>query len=181
VVTGGQNNSSIIVWNDTDIPLAILITFRCRGTWLHGDTRGSVDRFNNEFTAPTIPPNKPWERHNFEQLKGEPFRLNGRARELVRQAIVETCELRIWRLYEVNVRTNHTHAVVGAGAIAASKVLHALKANATRYLRQNGEWPYSYSPWSDKGSNRLLWNDKSVGLACDYVKFGQGDDLPDFV
>ena len=24
------------VWNDTDMPLAYLITFRCYGTWLHG-------------------------------------------------------------------------------------------------------------------------------------------------
>jgi len=28
-------------WNDTDIALAHLITFRCHGTWLHGDERGS--------------------------------------------------------------------------------------------------------------------------------------------
>jgi hypothetical protein len=33
------------MWNDTDIPLAYLITFRCYGTWLHGDKRGSIDRF----------------------------------------------------------------------------------------------------------------------------------------
>jgi len=29
------------MWNDTDIALAHLITFRCHGTWLHGDERGS--------------------------------------------------------------------------------------------------------------------------------------------
>ena len=29
-------------WNDTGIPLAYLITFRCYGTWLHGDARGWV-------------------------------------------------------------------------------------------------------------------------------------------
>jgi REP element-mobilizing transposase RayT len=169
------------MWNDTDIPLAVLITFRCRGTWLHGDTRGSVDRFNNEFNTPTIPPNKPWEKHNFEQLKGEPFRLNGRARKCVHNSIEETCKFRNWRLFEANVRSNHVHAVVRPGDVAASKVLHALKANATRQLRLDGLWSFRYSPWSDKGSNRLLWNEKSVGLACDYVKFGQGDDLPDFV
>ena len=32
------------MWNDTDIPLAYLISFRCYGTWLHGDERGSIDR-----------------------------------------------------------------------------------------------------------------------------------------
>jgi len=29
-----------------DIPLAYLISFRAYGTWLHGDRRGSVDRFH---------------------------------------------------------------------------------------------------------------------------------------
>jgi len=29
------------MWNDTDLPLGYLITFRCYGTWLHGDERGS--------------------------------------------------------------------------------------------------------------------------------------------
>jgi hypothetical protein len=36
------------MWNNTNLPLAYLITFRCYGTWLHGDERGSVDRFRNQ-------------------------------------------------------------------------------------------------------------------------------------
>src|SRR5687767_4505235 len=36
-----------LMWNDTDVPLGYLITFRCYGTWLQGDTRGSIDRFHN--------------------------------------------------------------------------------------------------------------------------------------
>src|SRR5438093_13756827 len=32
-----------VMWNDTDLPLGYLITFRCYGTWLHGDERGSID------------------------------------------------------------------------------------------------------------------------------------------
>jgi hypothetical protein len=40
------------MWNDTDIPLANLITFRCYGTWLHGDQRGSIDRFHNAYKSP---------------------------------------------------------------------------------------------------------------------------------
>src|ERR1044072_9524581 len=30
------------MWNDTDIPLGHLITFRTYGSWVHGDERGSV-------------------------------------------------------------------------------------------------------------------------------------------
>jgi hypothetical protein len=40
------------MWNDTDLPLGYLITFRCYGSWLHGDKRGSIDR----FTIGTNPP-----------------------------------------------------------------------------------------------------------------------------
>jgi hypothetical protein len=38
------------------IPLAYLITFRSYGTWLHGDPRGSVDRFHNVYGKPRLPP-----------------------------------------------------------------------------------------------------------------------------
>lgn len=39
--------------NDTDTPLAYLITFRTYGTWLHGDERGSVDKNHNKFGTRT--------------------------------------------------------------------------------------------------------------------------------
>jgi hypothetical protein len=45
------------MWNDTDMPLAYLITFRSYGTWLHGDQRGSIDRFHNRYKSPYIEPN----------------------------------------------------------------------------------------------------------------------------
>ena len=48
------------MWNDTDIALAYLITFRSYGTWLHGDDRGSIDRFHNRYKSPYIPPNIKW-------------------------------------------------------------------------------------------------------------------------
>ncbi len=42
-------------FNDEHIPLAYFITFRCYGTWLHGDRRGSVDRFHNIYGTPRLP------------------------------------------------------------------------------------------------------------------------------
>jgi hypothetical protein len=41
-------------FNPDRVPLAYLITFRAYGTWLHGDSRGSVDRFHNRYGAPLI-------------------------------------------------------------------------------------------------------------------------------
>jgi hypothetical protein len=44
-------------FNADRVPLAYLITFRAYGTWLHGDSRGSVDRFHNRYGVPLIPAN----------------------------------------------------------------------------------------------------------------------------
>ena len=77
------------MWNNTDIPLAILITFRCYGTWLHGDERGSVDRHNNIFRTPTIPTSNSWEKHNQEQLKYSPVLLNAKQRRAVEKAFAK--------------------------------------------------------------------------------------------
>jgi len=42
------------MWNNTDTPLAYFISFRSYGTWLHGDERGSIDRFNNCYGEPAL-------------------------------------------------------------------------------------------------------------------------------
>ncbi|HEV7474821.1 MAG TPA: transposase [Pyrinomonadaceae bacterium] len=167
------------MWNDTDTPLAYFISFRAYGTWLHGDKRGSIDRFHNCYRAPFIPPNDKWHRYNEQRLRAEPLILEAKHRKSIEAAIRETCDLRKWLLYAINVRTNHVHTVVSANR-RAGLVLNAFKANATRQLRQDSLWPYAFSPWADKGSKRRLWNERSVARAIDYVVNGQGDDLPDF-
>ncbi len=44
-----------IEWDDSQWPLAYLITFRTYGTWLHGDERYSIDRHGkNIYGAPCI-------------------------------------------------------------------------------------------------------------------------------
>src|SRR5207253_1116912 len=95
----------IAMWNDTDIPFACLITFRCHGTWLHGDARGSIDRFHNRYKSPYIPPNEKWLQHNTRKLTGEPLVLNKRQRKSVEFAMRETCAKRKWSLHAINGRT----------------------------------------------------------------------------
>ena len=168
------------MWNDTDIPLAHLITFRCHGTWLHGDARGSVDRFHNRYKSPYIGPNQHWYRHNERILRREPVILDASRRTSVEAAIRETCNFRKWYLHAVNVRTNHVHSVVSIGSLKPERAMTAFKANATRQMRQDGCWQYEQSPWVEKGSKRYLWNERSVALAIDYVLYGQGDELQDF-
>jgi REP element-mobilizing transposase RayT len=167
-------------WNETGIPLAYLITFRCYGTWLHGDERGSVDEFNNKYDTPLLPANKKWLEFNKGILKYPPVKLNPEMRKLVESALRETCEIRGWQLFAINVRTNHAHSVVAVGNASSKKVLSAFKANATRKMRENNCWQFECSPWADKGSRRFLWTGKSIEIAIDYVINGQGKPLPDF-
>jgi REP element-mobilizing transposase RayT len=168
------------MWNNTEIPLAFLITFRSRGTWLHGDERGSVSRFRNQYKSSYLPPDQKWLKTNSERLRKGPVILNADQRTCVERAARETCEIRKWHLQAINVRTNHAHLVVSIGDKKPELALNAFKANATRTMRTGGCWQSKSSPWADKGSTRYLWNEKSVARAIDYVLYGQGDDLPDF-
>ncbi len=168
------------MWNDTDIPLAHLITFRCYGSWLHGDLRGSVDRLHNRYKAPYAAPNENRNRHNKDMLKGEPVVLDASRRVSVETAIRGTCVHRRWTLRAINVRSNHVHIVVSIGGMKSELALNAFKSNATRQMKEDGCWQMDHSPWVDKGSRRNLWNERSVERAIDYVINGQGDELPEF-
>jgi hypothetical protein len=77
------------MWNNTDIPLAVFCTFRCYGTWLHGDERGSVDRNNNSYGSPRIPVNRNWQKHSEELLLHPPVTLDPASRRSVEKAIRE--------------------------------------------------------------------------------------------
>ena len=115
------------MWNDTDIPLAVFFTFRCYGTWLHGDERGSVDRENNIYRSSRIPANSNWRKHNEELLLHSPVILNAAQQKSVERSIRDTCEKRGWTLLAINVRTNHIHVVVCIGAKKPKDALIALK------------------------------------------------------
>ena len=167
------------MWNDTDTPLAYLLTFRTYGTWLHGDYRGSIDRFHNVYGAPYVPPNQQRYRKHLRRLKTSPLLLSGPQRHVIERAVNETCLIRHWSLLAFNVRTNHVHTVVSAKENSV-RVLIALKANATRHLKQDGFWLHDFSPWASRGSKRNLWTEQSIARAIEYVLYGQGDELPDF-
>ena len=163
-------------YNET--PLGYFVTFRAFGTWLHGDEKGSVDRFHNRYGTPRIPPNKKWHRYNERTLSRPPVKLGTRRRSVVLEAIRETCNKRDWLYRTANVRTNHVHAVVTAPSSKPETVRAALKANATRKLREAGCWLSGKSPWAGKGSVKSLWTEKDLCAAIAYVDEEQGETLP---
>jgi REP element-mobilizing transposase RayT len=162
---------------DERIPLGYLITFRTYGTWLHGDKRGSVDRFHNRFGAPRISHNERWQKYNRKALSQPPVKLRRRQRSAIEEAIRETCKIRKWGFWVTNIRSNHVHTVVSAPC-KPEKILAAFKANATRKLRESGCWHSSRSPWVDRGSKKYLWTERDVINAVVYVEYDQGEPLP---
>jgi hypothetical protein len=71
--------------NDDNKVLAYFITFRTYGSWLHGDSRGSVDRFHNVYGTPRLPPNKLREKYIRSRMKRPPARLTLKQRRVVEQ------------------------------------------------------------------------------------------------
>src|SRR5439155_1451456 len=98
-----------IDFQDRSVPVGYLITFRCYGTWLHGDERGSIDRHHRRYGTPGVQPSPLRKQHDRELLKRPPVKLTSPQRAIVEFAIRETCEIRRWNLWTVNVRTNHVH------------------------------------------------------------------------
>lgn len=141
---------------------------------------GAIDKFNNKHDTPYLPENQKWHKFNREILKYSPVELNDKMRNSVENGLRETCEIRRWKIFAINVRTNHVHVVVSIGDKSSKKALIAFKANSTRKMREDKVWEFEHSPWAEKGSRKFLWTEKSVETAIDYVINGQGNPLPKF-
>lgn len=164
-------------FNDSGVPMGYLITFRTYGTWLHGDRRGSVDRFHNIYGTPKLPASPGREQYERRLMKMSPVKLDARRRAAVKRSLREICEKRKWKLWVANVRTNHVHSVVSA-LCPALTVLRVLKAHATRTMRESGCWNSERTPWAYRGSRKKLWTEKDLRDAIIYVEYGQGAPLP---
>lgn len=166
-------------FNEEHIPLAYFISFRCYGTWLHGDYRGSVDRSHNTYGTAFLSLDEEREYEEFTRLKHSLVKLDETRRPIVEKTVREVCQHRDWLLQAINVRTNHVHTVVVADR-KPEAVMDTFKAYATRRMTEAGVWQRGQKPWSRHGSTRWLWTERSVERAIDYVLNCQGDELPNF-
>ena len=167
-------------FQERSVAKAYLITFRCYGTWLHGEERGSVDRrWYNRYGTPKIKADAEKVARKANLMKSEPFLLGIEERKVVEDAIREVCNVRGYGLFAINVRTNHAHLVVGNGG-KPERMMDSFKAYATKALRNGGLLATDARAWSRHGSTRYLWTDEHVAMAVDYVVNGQGGELPTF-
>jgi REP element-mobilizing transposase RayT len=162
-------------YDDRDFPLAYLITFRCYGTWLHGDERGAIDRHgHNVYGTPRLAPNRKLQDLMRREMGRQPFLLSQEQREIVEAAIHEVCQHRGYELKAINARSNHVHVVVSAQS-KPEPIRDAFKSYTTRKLCDAHLIGEQTRPWERGGSRRYLWKPHHVALAIEYVLYGQGD------
>jgi hypothetical protein len=104
--------------------------------------------------------------------------LDDEAREIVMQALLETCRIREWVLYAAHIRSTHVHVVLKADT-RPERVLVDLKAYATRMLRKKGYQQKRF--WTRHGSTRYLNTANHVNKAIHYVVREQGKPMATYV
>ena len=157
---------------------AHFITVTCYGTWLHGDARSPWNRKSESLGQYIVQPDPALEATMRGRMKHNAQRLSAAMRKCVREAIEGYCAFKGWELSALNVRSNHFHAVVVAEE-SGSKVQNAIKARATRLLREQGLSPADQPIWTERGSHVVLTTETSFNAAVHYVLHEQGPDLPE--
>jgi REP element-mobilizing transposase RayT len=152
------------------IDMDYFLTFRTYGTWLHGDERGSVDRRNNQFGEPLLPPAPDWQQSNIAQMKSAPCTFNQVQRRCVHETLCEVASFRNWYIHALSVQSNHVHIVVSVPEnVSAERAMNDFKAWATRRLRENNHIEAGRVVWERHGSTRHLRYAHEISAACDYV------------
>ncbi len=154
--------------------VAYFLTFRCYGTWLHGDAKFSVDKQHNQWGEEFVEPDAANERFSLNRMKQGAQLLTPEQRLCVENTIQEVANYRGWSLHALNVRTNHVHAVVGA-EVPPEKVLNDFKSYSTRRLREANFTAQHTEIWASHGSTIYLWDCQSFETACDYVSNRQDE------
>ena len=103
------------------------------------------------------------------QMRGAPVTLDEAQRRVVDSAVRALCDEKAWALHAINVRTNHVHVVVSSSS-SAERTQVALKAAATKVLRERGLMPPDGVVWGRGGSQRRLSHEAALWAAVDYVR-----------
>jgi REP element-mobilizing transposase RayT len=159
-----------------DQPLAYFITFTTYGTWLHGDSPGSVDRDHNIPGTPFLSPDPERLAANRARMTQEPYLLDEPRRTMVRDAIVEACQYRGWQIHALHVRTNHVHLVVTADR-EPEFVMKTCKSRASRWLNDAGFEHPDRKRWTEHGSTKYKWDAEGVEAVTQYTLYRQGEPM----
>jgi REP element-mobilizing transposase RayT len=156
--------------------ITAFISWTCYGQWLHGDTRGSVDREHNTVDTPWLPSDP--DRHSLERdrMDQPAYVMDADRRRVVLAAIQNVCTHRGWTLHAVHVRARHVHVVV-TGAQMPELMLNDFKSYASRALNGAGFEDTPRKRWTRHGSTRYMNDDAYLAAAINYVLNTQGEPM----
>jgi len=157
----------LIMYNS---PIAYFLTFTVRGSWRHGDSRGSWKR-NGQFVAPDSP-------INAAPNNNPPHYFSEEECRIIENAMEEVCTERQWILHEKSVLSNHVHVVVTAPDISPEPVMKLLKTRATMRLRKAGFVDTDEKIWTQHGSTKYVFDEKGFQTVCEYVRNQQNPEQP---
>ena len=157
----------------TDEPLGYFITWTVYGTFLQGDERWwRKKRKGSQAPQPRL---EQWHR---DRLIHDVVFLSDEHRAIVESETRSHCEVRQWRLWIANPRTNHVHVVATAPGYAGSKVRDQLKANCTRRLREHDKRFVDRPIWTIGGDWQCLNTEEDLEQAIMYA--GQAQDRAEY-
>jgi REP element-mobilizing transposase RayT len=158
--------------------IAYFITFSTYGTWLHGSSKGqgSVDLQHDQYGSPYVEPDASRESQSRDRMTQPPYTMGADERAIVRDAIVELCLERGWRLLAVHVRSNHVHVVVSVDR-DPGRVMSDMKAKASRELTRAGRDDADRKRWTRHGSTLHLFDEAAVAEKIDYTLNRQGSPM----
>jgi hypothetical protein len=136
--------------------MTYLITFACYGCHIHGEERGSVDRWHNLPGSPVVAGDARRLRAESRQMDQPPYGMDAHRRQVVLAAIQSRCLLQDWVLLAAHVRTNHVHLVVEADT-TPERIMNDLKSYASRCLNQVALDEECRKRWARHGSTGWLW------------------------
>ena len=157
-------------------PFAYFITFVTYGNWLHFDKRGSVDCKHNTYGTPRIQGSKAGFKYRNSKLLYQPFVMNELQRKNVMQTIISVCEYCHWRLFAVNVRSNHIH-IVAQSEISPEDMMTKFKAYASRNLNTLNPENKGRRYWARHGSTIHVRSKDYFNFLMDYVVIQQGSKI----
>jgi REP element-mobilizing transposase RayT len=160
-----------------DTPLAYFITFTCRGAWLHGDERGSVDMRHNTYGTPFLQSDPDLQEREAELV--EPYLLDEPRRKIALNAIIEIASKKTWHLWAVHVRSNHVHVIVTA-LTPVERIMNDIKTAISRRLNKAFPNEANVIRWTRHGSTRYVWTETVLDEKICYVVEGQGSSMAVF-
>jgi REP element-mobilizing transposase RayT len=152
------------------------LTFTTYGTWLHGQSSGSVDSRHNVLGMEGVEENSQLLGYRQSQMKHSPLRLTQAARLDVRDTLLEVAAHRGWNILAGNVQPDHVHLLISAEA-EPDKTMRDFKSYATRRLREHGLISKTRSVWTEHGSTRWVNFSEPAWKIVAYILNEQADQF----